>query len=861
MATLLLTPQEPPLDEIIGRLGDESPEARDQAARTIVERGEKALEPLRKALLTPDPEVRGRIQGLILRLEWEPIVPSNLLARASEAREALQRGDHAGFIEAVRDRSGWEFGGQEELEAYAIRLLGHPDLQLSRQSIEILSATAQREGAIPRRPVSELVHLLSRWSPKAWDDPEERCLDELAFLLHRVASPRDLAVLSGARADHPSAGRRLGLLRAGLGDESTVPLLIETLRGPGSLLQSLAVQSAAKGRCSRAGEAVAKLLETNQAWEAWGALEVLLKPSFAGSVIDAARRIPPDQRTPVQFRLLATLGTEEAVALILESLPCDGSGEWAASTLLQSRCLSSFDNLCAAARGAGKSACSCAIAAAVLADGRTVDRYLELLDDPSPRTRHFAFMSLRYVENPEARRKMLPRLEKGIPADFRDAVVDGVASWESDSGPFLERIARSPGDPLARKALEALLGLRGADALPLLGELHAKGVPIPLGSMDFFFARGDAKSLFAVAEGASDVEVQYFILPRLEVLGAKDEIARLLSRAPIRGTVAMSLLRTGGDGLKALKEAADEVSWGEADDLAERGAPGVRELLRERMKAALPDAGMLQALRNWAHPEMVPALRKALARYDAGRPPGIGDPQAPEFCSMVLAGRNWGHDTLSALGATGDRSLLPLLLERLRDPEPGMQAVAIRALAKWRAREAVPALRQIVLSDRPWIRARALRGLAEIGAPGTEEFIRAHLRDNPHAGPSALARMGVDAREEVGALLEDRVAPGPVLGALDLMAHPAAYAKIDAALPRRAPNSFVVVRRIVERLAGLPCRITPAVLARGAHGGSEAETLRELFEGLETWDGVTHVLREGAIELCTLDEARRFWSK
>ena len=846
---LLLAPQEPSLDDLIRRLGDESPDVRDRADRAIFERGESAIEPLTKALVQPDPEVRGRIQGLLFRLQWKPRVPGPLLARAPEARAAFESGAHALFIQLCRDRRGWDDGGNEELEAYAINLLGHADLELRKEAIPILESISSERHRIRRKPVAALVGLLGQWDPEAWDDPDESWLQRLTSLIDLLSSPRDRAILVNARA-HPKAEKALTVLRAGTGDGPSLARL-PGLIGSETVWRHYALRVVARRRYAPARDAVAKRLDSQDGWAAWEALGGIWGASLAGPVVAAARKTPAGQRGPVQFRILASIGTPEAIALIVESLESDdrSAGPWAATVLGEAGVRSAFDALC---EGIGRknTGIHCAQAVAALADGETIDRLLEPLDRPNSEAGRHAFAALDSVVHPEARRKVLRRFEAERDPARRKEFFRMICGLD-DEGTFLEKLAASPSDPLAPAAAAGLLRLRGARALPFAEALVESGAPD-----EHFLACAPAREIGRLARKASDIDLQYFILPRLEELGAKDEIAKLLPRSPT--VVSMSLLRAGGDGLPGLKAAGDEVSWGEADDLAERGVPGIRELLRERMKAADPDEAMLQALRNWAHPEMIPVLSKRLARYDAGRSPDIGDPRGPELCAMTLPQRNWGYDALSALGAAGERALL---IERLRDPETGMQATAIRWLAKGKVKEAVPALRQIVLSGRAWIRGKALAALAEIGAPGTVEFIRAHLRDNPHAAPHALARMGVDARDDLLALLDDRVPAGPILGALDLMANRAAYGRIDAPMPRRFSRLLEALPATIERVAGRPCRLSPEVARRQVLEETRLETLRDLFEQFESDAGWTHVFRDGAIEICTVDEARDFWTR
>jgi HEAT repeat protein len=853
LALLSLLAQEASIDRALQQLGDESPEVRDQASAWIYGRGEEAVPALRKALAGAEPEVRARVATLLHRIDWEPLVPVSLLARLPEARAAFRRGDHAGFLEVLRDRAGWEHGGSEEVETYAIRLLRSPELALRKSALEILALMTKERGRVIRRPVGALVDLLCRWNPKDWEDEEGFTLSAIADLIHQRASPRDRRTLVEAKAEDPQAGRMLRILRAGVGDEASTPELLEALASETSPWPYLALLSAEKSGCRAAGPAVAKLLDSpTLGWMSWKAMEKVYDPSLSAQVLEASRRIRPEIRGLDQLRILVSIGSPQALGIVRESLTVGDMRDWAGKLLADAGDRSGFDLLMGEIPKKGGA--SCAGIASRMADGKSVDRLLGLLDSPTPQERYPVAQAVMYLSDPEARRKALLRFEKERDPEVRRLLLDSMESWSVDLGEPIEKVARDVGDPLAPTAAAILVRDRGAPALPLVETLLERGVSFPTRLIGPLLKHAPPRLLVRVGQDPQ-AQATYPVLLRLEELGAKAEVARLLSVPGWQTVAATVLLRMGGDASGYLKENPDDLFWGWLDDAAERDVPGIRELLRGLMQAGRIEGESLRALRNWALPEMLPRLRAKLGEYDASRGPAAGDPEPPEFCAMTLPGRNWGYDTLSAMAATGDPSVLPILLQRLNDPEPGMQAIAMRALARGKSKEAVPILRQIVISGRSWVRGKALFALAEIGAPGTEPFLKAQLRDNPGSGPAALARMGVDARVEIRALLDEGAPPGPVLGAIDLLANPEVYKAIDTRLPVQGSIGVEPLEGMIERITGRPCRITALARARGPLGGA-GETLREILETIEAAEPVTHIFRDGTIVICTVDEAR-----
>lgn len=226
-----------------------------------------------------------------------------------------------------------------------------------------------------------------------------------------------------------------------------------------------------------------------------------------------------------------------------------------------------------------------------------------------------------------------------------------------------------------------------------------------------------------------------------------------------------------------------------------------------------------------------------------------------------------GPDLLNALAATGDRSTDPVFVECLEDPEHDVQLTAIDIAGRLRLRAAVPRLKRLVRGSTIDVRARAIAALAQIDAPGTKDFLREHLRDNPDAAAKALARRGAaDCAPAIAELLAEQVQPGPMLAALDVLAHPQAYKRIDEPL-NAGPGTLPLgaLPGLVATASGVRCRLSPGA-GRALERGEIsvwvycAKSLRDVLATLVTMQSssgqrFTHVHREGTLEICLVEEA------
>jgi HEAT repeat protein len=846
LALLCLWTQDLTLDQAVRHLGDESPELRDRASAWIYRQGQEAVPVLRKALAGAEAEVRGRVEMLLHRIEWEPLVPVSLLARVPEAREAFRRGDHAGFLEVLRARPGWNHGGAEEVEAYAIRLLGLQDPLLQFSAVEILQLSRQERNADFRRPVKPLVDFLCQWIPGEWDDLARVRLMAIFELVHDRSSTRDLGILASGKPKDSRAERLLRILRAGIGDSSCTPALLESLATDESPWRHLALMAAEKSGCTEAAPAVAKLLDSDAVgWLAWKAMNRVFEPSVGDLVIAACRKRPLKDLAAEGLRLLARIGTPEAMGILREALTVSETRNQAAFVLAERGDRSGVGILLDFYEQGG--ALSSILDASKMVDGSTVVKLLKLLDSPD-KARCFAVANaVTYIRDPLARQKTLLRFGEERDPEVRRLMLEGMDFWNIDLGDSLESLARDWKDPLAPPAAAMLVKSQGARRLPLVEALLDRGANFQ--SRVCWSLLGTAPSPLLVRLG-QDPQWMFPVINTLAERGAKAELAGFLDNPAWGGRAATALIEADGDVGELVKSHADVIFWDRLDVAAERNVAGVRELLRARMKAGLLGQEGILAFRKWALPEMLPAFRKRLAEYDAGRSPDIGEPQPPELCAMTLPGPNFGFAALSAIGSTGDPSSLPLLLERLNDPEPGMQATAMKAVARRKAPEAAPILRQIALSGRSWIRGQALLALADIGVPGTEGFLREHLRDNPTTAPAALARLGVDARDAIRALRADGAPPGPLLSAIELLTNRDVYRGLDSTLWSARSSD---VEGMILGITGHPCRMTKDAIDHGVVPIG-ADSFREFLEGVGRANGA-HVVRDGVIVICTVDEA------
>ena len=76
---------------------------------------------------------------------------------------------------------------------------------------------------------------------------------------------------------------------------------------------------------------------------------------------------------------------------------------------------------------------------------------------------------------------------------------------------------------------------------------------------------------------------------------------------------------------------------------------------------------------------------------------------------------------LRGIAAARTRSAYSVALEALADPEAEVRAEAMRAIAATAPEDAVPSLLAALADEDPRVRAAAVDGLAEVGAPASEQ--------------------------------------------------------------------------------------------------------------------------------------------
>ncbi len=885
-AIFLLLPafQEETVPDLIRRLADPDVKVREKASAQIRARGEPALADLRKAIDHEDPEVRARIADLVFAIEWESTLNPMLLVRYPELREALDRHSHQEIFEFATNHPSWE-GFRDRFEAYAIKLLGQPASGLKKMAAEFLYREKRPFHGGPRvmrRPIRELVREIEQWTPEAWDDAGRKWLRVLGWTAVLRVSPADRPLLAMSRASHPDAGRVLDLLRACAGDGEGLRELAGILDTVPEWLQILALEVIREIRFAPALPGVIKVFEM-QKEEKWAnmALAEIADRTCEGAYL--RQFLKWREKAPLlQFDLKAmTRIRTPPVIAVLEDILRTGPGPMrhAVAEALQwgEEVPDLFDALCDAMRDGDR---ACAAAAARLADGRTIGRLLGMLDSGDLGRREAVSFALPWVKHPDAQREVTRRLETEKDAAIRKSILDAVTQegFIHAGGGGLEgvlrRIVRDPADPLAARAAEFLLRLEGDS-----GRAAAEDVFLAADVPDLMLLKAlcDYPSDRLVERAAKLAthgtlgEDAFVYLERAGARGALSRISREAKTDPLRFRALSSLFKTGGGELPLPEGAMDRFNSPIIHDMVKFDAPGAREFVWRQLRERPPEKWYVDLLADWAPPEAVPGLLKILAGNEAGRHVPRAEDEVPMIGCFFLGGNDAGCDAMRALAATGERSVPPVLLARLRSPHPDLQIAAIRSLGRLRIAEAVPALRQMVLSGNSYERVQAIQALADIGAPGTVEFLRAHLRDNAIAAPRALAQLGHRGIDEVAALLEDDVPRGPILGAMDFMAHPEAYVKIGSDIPPYQTGCLKDIPRMLRTVLGVPSRLSPEVRARlRAHDeGISLDGIRTIREALcamsenQSYYGgyCVHLYREGAIEICTDAEAREWWKE
>jgi hypothetical protein len=870
---LLLALQDPDADAWVRKLGDESGPVREGALQALRALDEAALPALRRGSTHPDAEVRARAGELLYRIEWLPWLDPALLNRYPPLRDLFRAGDHPGVLAWAAEHPAWRHGFAARFEAYAIRLLEHPDLALRKAATEVLEAVPVGHDAIPRRPVGVLASLIAAWDPDRHEDPEREWLLRIVLLARRHASGLDLPRLREARAGHPEAARTLDLLRYSVGDLSVGPAVAEAATSEGPLrwtaLQVLRDRPYVPARTALL-EALRRAKGPDR-WDLRGTLAVVADPSCSAALLEGLPPLNVEGRSG-HLDQLGVAGVREALPAFLESarasyVPYERDA--ALRGLVRLRAPEAFEALLESI-ARGESLAAVPLLAGLL-DGSNAPRLLKVLECPNDACRRGAREALRQAADPGVHEAVLRRLDSEREQDLRFDLIHAILHNPSvdPEGRSLaeacERIARDAGDPLAPPAAARLLRAMGEAALPII-EALAERLESPGRDLGLEVQDRPSDRLIPAARRWWERDASAFELVRfLERLGtpaALAELERLADRqrkAGVHCGAGFALFRLGVDASRFLGE---DPYWSFDGATVRREIPALRELFRKQVREQGVREDLAWAASNWAHPEMIPAFLKFLDGYDRER--RLPDPrdEAPEFSGLL--GPRWtALDVLNALAATGDRSLVPYFLARAEDFEPGLQLAAVRTLGRFEAREAVPLLRRLVRCGAAWLRAEAIDALGRIGGPGVAEFLKSELRDNPRSAPYALARLGVRCPEELVALLDDRGPAGPVAGALDLMENAPFHAKIDALLPSRAELRVDALPELVRAVTGHPSRLSAAA-RRASADLAGATTLREVLHALEcgpTHEGgrLTHLVRDGTIEICTVEEAVGFW--
>jgi len=875
LSLVLFVPQD--VESLIRRLKDESPGVREEATKALRTMGEDALPALKGAAEDVDAEARARVTALIRHLEWDPTMDPALLARYEGLRFAFSAGEHRGVIQIAKNRNFGISGYQGDFEAYAIRALDSLDIGIRKEALGLLGAGHY---GIPRRPISPLVREISRWDAQRCEDSGGYWLSCLAEKVYSLASPLDQKLLAETRATDAEAEEILEVLRArhGVpGAEKAIPKLLES---KSERVVWLALRCVKDRRVAAARPQLLQRLARSESVDSMVDVVIAIED-------DACRRAyrelwqstPPEKRTAGLVTLVARSGAPDVSRILLELLDKGpASLQYAvAAAVAELRTHEAVDRLLSPSAPAELRS-HYVQAAARIVDSSDVGKLVELLGASEEGVRNNVRCLLYNLPDQGAMRTLLGLLIHESRPIFRDRLFDVVKCGDLylpgllDGVPdqVLETIVKGGEPSAAHNSAEILLKRKGKAAVAILedallasGEDRAYLLQLLLDS--------PSERVATAAVSWLKGSWAHYVIAYLEKAKAPGTVPALERTSEshadptVKRAAADALGRLRGD--PAPKEVwfLDSYPWIPFIEPVALDAPGAREELRKKVKAEGVST-YLKALQVWAHPEMIPALMDGLRSWDGGLAERVSREGYPGSC-LVTGHEIYGSDWMWALAATQDRSLDSFFVERLADPDPGVRGVAIRTAGRWKILKADPLLRRLVRSASYEVRAEALEALANIAAPGTKDFIVEQLRDNPHAAPLALARLGaVDAIPAIARLLED---PGPkaaVLSALDLLSNPQVYDGIDKALPRFRLGQQRDLVQLLQETLKVPVRVTlphPPNLSM-----SSDSTYRGALESLAGMHRyyysdlkVTHVFRNGAVEFCSVDDAQAYWTK
>ncbi len=850
--------------DLVERLASDRVELREEAARKLRALGEEAIPLLRPAARSPDAETAARARDLLHELEWEAAIHPGVLRRYEETRAPFRERNHAEFIDRAlmnrRYETSRDLNGS--LEAYFVKLLDHPDASLKKTATGLIARNHPYPVpyAVPRRPIPTLVALIAGWDPAASDDEGRHWLAELGRRVAELSSPYDGALLGEARAAHPDGARVLRMLRSvAVLPEGEADVLAALKEAP-IPLRGLALCIVRRMRQAAAREEVLALLSHPELYsEATDTLGTILDPSCAPGLVRFFRSSDPGKLDGRHFHMLLETGAPERTAIFMDFIRSGHSSRRRAAA----RCLrepggrEALDLLLDPAVG-DDVLDDFLEAAARIARGRDIHRLVERLTDPDPKRREKVATVLGRLSAPESAAELLKAFERDPRLEVRKALL-GVSSWApcfkeemAALAEALERVVRRPEDPLAPLAARRLLEIRPEFPVePVEAIIVAQGKPAA--DLLYLLCRRPAERMLphvgTLLEDGASAQVAIRYLESLGTAAAQEELALATTASP--SPVIRDL---AGRALDRLRRGVSE---------EQERTEQLQEMLEYSLRRPIEDIATGPAR------ERIPRLKKALAEWDAGLPERI----RREGILGCGTGRMWdrtvhGFEIIGALSETGDRSLVPLFLDRVFDSDDGVRRESMKALARWKVAEAAPLLKRIIRSAGPGERAIAIDALAGVDPAGAVAFLRGVLRDNPHAAPLALVRLGArDCRAEFVALLDDPGNPAGLCAALEVMAHPELYGDLGQALDASRGVPLAELPALLERTLGVPGRLTPA--AREAlqrtnmpqlHGGTVRELLFSLVYGGSWVDGrFAPLFRGGSLEIATAEEARTHW--
>ncbi len=394
--------------------------------------------------------------------------------------------------------------------------------------------------------------------------------------------------------------------------------------------------------------------------------------------------------------------------------------------------------------------------------------------------------------------------------------------------PAIREALRDEDEDVERAAVEALVHVAGASALPDLIALCGDGTV----AVRQAAVRG--VGMLGAQDGAE--AAARLVLDRDD--GVVREAASALGRIGTLPPAAVAVLEAGikdGDNVIRARTAR---ALGELGPAAKPLAPALARLLDDRNDAVRAEAVTALGRIGEPVPEAMAKLTRALDDDDnwvtALAAEALGKMGGHGPSSAAALARALRHPTpvvranaAEALGRLGHAAApaLPALVEACADADAAVREAAVRALG--RARRPTPpvlgALRKAVAADEAVVRAAAVAALREMGQLGEEECL-ALLRDGSDAVQlevlDALPRLdppGAVVLEEACRCLRDdhnpevRIKAASVLGEAGVASEGVCASLLEASRTAEVPVRVEALRSLAE----LGCPSAPEAFADG----------------------------------------------